>query len=103
MESEIKTSKIYLCAISCSCEHTSYHKRYYIVHYSSINMEILPLPIHVPPVILTSNDLYPLRSPPINQMSREEDRERKREEQRDEEGGEIDDAYPLLLKRRWLR
>jgi hypothetical protein len=37
----------------------------------------LPLPIHVHPVILTSNDLYPLRSPPINQIS-DNDRVRKK-------------------------
>ncbi len=38
MKSEIKTSKIYLCAISY---HTHCHKIDEIMHYSSINMEIL--------------------------------------------------------------
>ena len=42
MESEkYKKSKIYLCAISCECEHTSCHKIYHIMRYSSVNREIL--------------------------------------------------------------
>ena len=44
MESEkIQKSKIYLCAISCECEHTLCHKIYHIMHSSSVNLEILSL------------------------------------------------------------